>query len=201
MAGKDVLVKLLEDLDIPDATALAKNIYAWRGGAGVDIPKVYEAMGYSNKGEEFSNIEELNLVAGITPEIYQKLKGVLAVYMGQQANINTASLEVLNILGNAAAVSMEPNITKDMVSSVVKDIIDYRIGAQGPFDKGDEIDDFNINILTEDQERKLFTAMSSHLKAQSDYFRIEAQGHSGDVSRRITVVYQRGKNIVYWHQN
>lgn len=69
---------------------------------------------YESKDSPFESIEELLLVRGVTPEIYELLKPFVTIYGIGVVNINTAPREVLKGLG--------------MSESLVENIVAYRAG-------------------------------------------------------------------------
>lgn len=71
-------------------------------------------MPYESKDHPFESIEELLLVRGMTPELFERLKPFVTIYGMGVININTAPREVLMGLG--------------MEESLVEKIISYRAG-------------------------------------------------------------------------
>lgn len=90
-ATPEVLLGLFKaaGLDAQHAQALAANVVDWRSatdpsGAGTD--PAYRAAGrdYSPRHGPFASIEELQMVLGMTPAIYQKVAPVVTVWSGAQ---------------------------------------------------------------------------------------------------------------------
>jgi general secretion pathway protein K len=136
MAGDALLKMMLNHFEIGDANKniIVDSIMDWRdednlhriNGAEDDyylsLPKPYKC-----KNGDFTSIEELLLVRGVTPEIfYGGLKDMVSVYRDKQTegdnqriaesdydriNINAASLPMLRAL---------PRMTEDVVQAIMK---------------------------------------------------------------------------------
>jgi general secretion pathway protein K len=59
----------------------------------------YERLGYACRNGAFRSLEELLLVKGMTPELFEDVKDSLTVFGSGQVNINTASSRVFRALG------------------------------------------------------------------------------------------------------
>ncbi|MBM3246457.1 MAG: general secretion pathway protein GspK [Candidatus Omnitrophica bacterium] len=192
-ASQQLLVALLEDCNINSAQELARNILIWRGKIINDA--AYESLGYPPKKKDFTNTEELMLVKDITPQDYQKLKGMITVYTGGPLNINTVSGRVLKILGYGLA--KEQGLSESFAARVVDEIIALRT-ARGCF-----TDKNQINITTTGaEELNIFNRIMENLVVKSNNFSIEASGRAGKIEYRVFAIYSRsGKRILYWHEN
>lgn len=191
---KEILTALLEKCQINSAQDVVNNILIWRG----DIPddnKIYENLGYWPKADKFNNIEELTLVEGITPENYQRLKGLITVYTDGSININTAPPEVLTVFTRGIAKSL--SVGEDFADSVVAKIIDSR-SSHGPFKTKRDID----ITPTGDEETNIFNNFTNNIAVKSDNFLIEVTGNASRIKSRITAVYnRRDKRTLYWHES
>jgi type II secretory pathway component PulK len=85
---------------------LAAAIVAWRTpgdpkAMGFDSEDYYKKLNfpYEPKRRSFELLEELLLVKGMNPAIFNRLKSFLTVYGNGRVNINTASRPVLTALG------------------------------------------------------------------------------------------------------
>jgi general secretion pathway protein K len=110
-ADKQQLLDLLNFAQVEEAKAdsLSDAIIDWRDKDnlmelnGAEKQQYNEAeFKYSPRNSEFKSIEELQMVMGMTPEIYQKIEGMISVYT-KKAGINaaTASRSVLLTLPEA----------------------------------------------------------------------------------------------------
>lgn len=93
----------LKDLE---ATTIAESIIDWRDEDKEQLPngaEEYYYLGlnpsYSCKNAAFESVEELLLIRGMRPEIFQKIQSFVTVYGSGAVNINTASEAVLSALG------------------------------------------------------------------------------------------------------
>jgi general secretion pathway protein K len=112
-ASGEILRQLLNSLELPEVPSeegnivdvVADSILDWRdednlhriNGAEDDyyngLPEPYDC-----KDGPFYAVEELLLVRGVTPKVYQKLSNCVTVYSDGKINVNTASPEVLRSL-------------------------------------------------------------------------------------------------------
>jgi len=111
-------------LDAQDAQNLAACIIDWRdpdsmlsiplgsaeGAYYENLPQPYQA-----KNEDFTHLNELLLVKGVSRGVFDKIKDFITIYGDGKVNINTATPEVLSSLG--------------MDKSLVAKIIAFRYGA------------------------------------------------------------------------
>ena len=125
----------------------------------------------SSKDGNFDCIEELMLVKGMTPEIFDKIKDNITVHGNGKINANTASVEVLKaVIDDDSTVDKIVNCRKNKAISKFSDILD--------------LSSTELGLLT-----------SSPVIVKSDYFRITSYGK---VLNRMTktiscVVMRNGK--------
>jgi general secretion pathway protein K len=108
-APTDLLQRALEQvgqLREDEARTVAESVLDWRDEDHETRDHGAENFyylgldhGYECKDGPFENLEELLLVRGVTPALYQRLAPLLTVYGGGSVNINTALVEVLSALG------------------------------------------------------------------------------------------------------
>ncbi len=157
---------------------------------------------YTAKNRPYELLDEMLLVKGITPEIFEKIKPFVTVYGSGQVNINTASGEVLSALG---------------FSSVgVETIARYRAGKDGI--DGTNDDNFFSDagaILTDLSQRgkapldssqeailaSLLTA--SRLGVASSAFNVTSHAvlAKNNASLDVEAVIDRAGNVRYWHSS
>ncbi len=118
------LFRLAAGLGKKKADDIAAAIIDWRDKD--DFPKINGAESkyysglkppYNCKSSPFELVEELQLVKGITPEIYDNIRPYITVYGNGRVNINTASKTVLNALG----------IGRDLINKIIR----FRTGMDG----------------------------------------------------------------------
>ncbi len=193
-ASKELLIVLLEKSGVDAAEEIADNILIWRGDIA-DDNKIYESSSYTAKAGKFSNIEELNLVKGMTGKDYQILKGLVTAYGDGFININTASFEVLTIF--ARGIAKELGLGQDFADTIAGKINALR-DSSGQFKTKGEI---NIPV-TGDEETAVFNKLMDNIVIHSDNFLIESVGNVRKIKSKIIIIYSRkGNKNLYWHEN
>lgn len=106
-ASREVLVRLLEAVGVPSGSqrdVIADSILDW-----IDVDPLHRLNGaeddyyrglaspYRAKNGPLDTVEELRLIRGITPEVYDLLAPHLTVWGGAQINLNTAGETVLEV--------------------------------------------------------------------------------------------------------
>ena len=190
----DDVISAIIDWQDPDSIVSAggaENIYY----ANMERP-------YNCKNAPLACAEELLLVKGMTPQIFNEIKDHVTVYGEGRVNINTASEKVLNAVINEGG----------NYEGLVKRIIDYR---KGPDMKEGTPDDRHLLNLAEDFNEKItptaaetirLTALSDLLSCESGNFRITAAGACGGIARTVTYVtkdpaeYNAFAGIRYYHE-
>jgi general secretion pathway protein K len=201
----------LLDLDMAEADVVADSILDWidegdlhrLNGAETDyyneLPIPYHA-----KNAPLDRIEELLLIKGITPELYNArpaslkraarpgLKDILTTLGGDaRINVNTAPAIVLQAMLNMDA----PHVAA---------LIESRNGSDGILGTKDDqpfrtVEEFLANFGPADpEERKLWQNL---ITVKSTHFRITATGEVGGVKRTLVVVLvQTGNdfNVLSW---
>lgn len=208
-APQDLIISLLEacGIDSESSEELSKDILIWRGSllADKDIENYYlDNLGYNCKGAKLSVLEELPLIKGMSnleKGKIEKLKTFVTIYGEGKININTATKEILMLIGEAAAKQV-PDAQEIDVRRLIEQIDTFRNSDSGPFKDDSGINDFRENYLTEAKEKNILNQMQPNLSTKSTYFRIEATGYSGKIRKKITAVYGRAnRKIISWHEN
>lgn len=190
---------------------LAAAVIDWRDEDDMPNPsgaenEYYEGLNnpYECKNAGFSVNEELMLVKGMTPEIYEGIKNVITVYGdGKAVNMNTAPKEVLAVLAGPEFEDLPAKI------------VNYRNGSDGiPGTQDDNIfKDINtigaqlstaltLNQLELNRIEELKSA--GYFKVMSAYFRIRSSGQvkNGKVKNTIEAVVKRadkGSEFMYYY--
>ncbi|MDD5680593.1 MAG: type II secretion system protein GspK [Candidatus Omnitrophica bacterium] len=191
---------------------LASAVVDWRDEDDMPNPsgaetEYYEGLDnpYESKDAKFSVPEELMLVKGMTPEIYEGIKNVITVYAeGKAVNINTAPKEVLGVL-----VGQE---FEDLPAKIVN----YRNGSDGIAGTQDDNIFTDINSITAqlssaltlnsvELNRILELKNAGYFKVLSAYFRIRSSGQvkNGKVKKTIEAVVKRtskGSEFLYYYE-
>jgi hypothetical protein len=209
MNSSAILTKLFElaaDLNHEQAYGIACSILDWRDednnpyDAGAES-KYYEMIhpAYSSKNAPFGSLEELMLVKGMTPQIFDQVAPYLTISGSGQVNINTASLLVLRAIGFS--------------ESLVEKIKAFRKGRDYKSGTGD--DSFFTTIETAVAELDSFRGLTDiekatfgsyiqagYLSTQSSTFLVCSSAYFKGRSERmsITCVFERFGNVVAWRE-
>ena len=96
-------------------SALASAIVDWRDTDDVKLQNgaeateyLFEKTGYVPTNRAFQSVEELQMVLGMTPELYKTLEPLLTIYSGQDGiNPRHASRQVLSMLPGLDSAAIE----------------------------------------------------------------------------------------------
>lgn len=189
-----------------EAEAIADAIADWRDEDeeprenGAESP-YYEGLesGYPCKNARLDAVEELLLVRGITPEVFDQIKDHVTVFGAGQININTAGPLVLQGLG------MSPELAEKVVKA--------RAGSDSV--EGSEDDNIFENTgsiasivsqgasVTPEEAEMLETILAgNYVSVRSDNFRGEAVAGflSGGTSAKVVFVIHRNGQVRYWQE-
>ncbi|MBI5150012.1 MAG: general secretion pathway protein GspK [Candidatus Omnitrophica bacterium] len=208
---------LLVNLGFDEQTALtvAYSVLDWKDADHNLVDQTYGAEDdyYRSlakplrcKNRPFDSPEELLLVRGVTPEIYQALQDYVTVYPKQgilRINFDTASGTVMAALALAVA-KMLPDTQPQDAQSLVDKILSYRRGEDGvEFTADDRLIELN-QIPLNAVERNIFLAMTQYRTSTSDYLRVRVKGtekNRGAVTWLEAVVYRPDLSILSWDRN
>jgi hypothetical protein len=156
---------------------------------------------YDCKNAPLDRLEELLLVKGMTPAIFESIKDYITIYGNGRVNINTAPYNVLISLG--------------ILNTLATKIINCRAGADEV--EGTE-DDMVFTSATAPAIRAVLSARQTltaaeetslnqsirHIAVTSNHFRVISTGTLNDQSEKnstkITCIISRNGKIVYWHE-
>jgi general secretion pathway protein K len=129
---KEPLLNLFNSvgLDEEEGEALSDAILDWRDSNDAHRIKGAEQQQYEDAGLSykprnagFSNVEELQMVLGMNPEIYRKIEHMISIYTkAPQINPTTASREVLLTL---------PDVDNDMVNEYIEQRVENERNGEG----------------------------------------------------------------------
>ncbi len=144
---KEQLLRLFGSIDVEEylAESLSDAILDWRDNDDIERDngaekQQYEEAGlkYEPRNAAFSNIEEMQMVLGMTATIYKKIENMISIYaQNPKVNSTTASREVLLTL---------PDTEKEMVDEYIQQRADNERNSedvsqpdwyQGSTDKSD----------------------------------------------------------------
>jgi general secretion pathway protein K len=177
---------------------VAASIINWRGparmpGAGA-WDTDYESLTppYKCKHANFSVIEELMLVKGMTPELFESVKDYITVYGDDgKVNINTATRKVMLACG--------------LSENLIEGIMNIRNGRDKTAQTEDDglIQDITAEAtgkwgITSGERNAL-----NNFTTKSNYFRIESKGtvNKSKIAARIACVIDKGsKKLKYYRE-
>ena len=174
----DAFVDWLDNDDTPRVGGAESSYY-------LSLPRPYKA-----KNDLFDTIEEILLVRGVTPEIYEKIRPFVTVTSSGRININTAPLEILVSLSAGRIAAESGGID---IESATR-LIEYR--RERPFQKVSDIG--NVSPLFKNLYNQQAAFYSGLLDIKSTHFHIRSSGNVGDTIRTIDTIGARIGNDVKW---
>lgn len=140
-ADQSLLVALFRSagLDLPAASSLVAKILDWRDpGPGKRLSGAqvvdYQAAGfaYNPRGGPFQSVDELKLVMGITPKLYERVRPALTVYSARQfLDPQFAPREVLAALSGMNSDSVQSALAARASQGSRAGTIDQAISLRG----------------------------------------------------------------------
>jgi len=193
----DIFRKLLEILVIDPS--LADAVVDWldiddltRVGGAESAFYLSRKFPYKSKNDLFDTVEELRLVRGVTPEVFEKIRPFITVYGPGKINLNTAPKQIL------MALSAVPD-AEEITESTADEIIEYR--KEKPFEKKEDIKNVKQSLY-----EQLIHASVTHadlLTVQSTAFHVRSTGEFTGTARVIDSVGIRAEEAeaiqwIYW---
>ena len=188
-----VFRRLLEILEIDPL--LADAVVDWIDND--DTPRVGSAESafylsrpfpYQAKNDFLDTVDELRLVRGVTPEVFEKLRPFITVYSLGKVNLNTAPKQVLMALSAGRDAADAGEITE----AGADEIIEYR--KEKPFQKIEEIR--NVNPFLSDLYQK--TRFRDLLEVKGTAFHVRSAGEVAGTVRTIDAVGIRTGKTIHW---
>ncbi len=190
------------------ALSIAQAIVDWRDGDDAELASgaekdYYRALAkpYQPRNADLQSVEELSMVKGVTPALFEKIRRFVTVYSTGKVNLNTAPPEVLQALGFAAetaskiaefrrGIDKETGTRDDEVFQDASAIAET-LSASVPF--------------SADEFAAVQTAVEEGaLDVKSQVFRIQASGHLRQTGKShdmmVTCVAKRDGTILYWRE-
>ncbi|MGA6993744.1 MAG: type II secretion system minor pseudopilin GspK [Candidatus Deferrimicrobiaceae bacterium] len=188
-----VFRRLLEILEIDPL--LADAVVDWIDND--DTPRVGSAESafylslpfpYRAKNDFLDTVDELRLVRGVTPEVFEKLRPFVTVYSSGKVNLNTAPKQVIMALSAGRDAADAGEITE----AGADEIIEYR--KEKPFQKIEEIR--NVSPFLSDLYLK--TRFRDLLEVRGTAFHIRSAGEVAGTVRTIDAVGIRTGKTIHW---
>jgi general secretion pathway protein K len=145
---------------------------------GSDEGRAYEnaELNVMPPNQSLKTMEELNLVAGVTEDLYKLIEKRFTVYGSKGVNINYASKEVLS--------AIDPNVEEKTINEIISRRSNPELG--GPFANEQDFNNFLTSIGIKPD---VFNSQGIPLLFdQSFNFKVIGVGEFGGVSREITAV-------------
>lgn len=172
----DAIVDWIDNDDAPRVGGAESAYYR-------SLPRPYKA-----KNDLFDTVEELRLVRGITPAVFEKLRPFVTVHSSGRVNLNTAPRQILMSLsaGQDAADAGE------IGESTAEEILEYR--KEHPFQKIEEIG--NVSPFLQDLYKR--TRFRDLVTVQGTAFHVRSSGDLAGTVRTIDAVGTRAGNDIQW---
>ena len=172
----DAIVDWIDNDDVPRVGGAESAFYG-------SLPQPYQA-----KNDLFDTVEELRLVRGITPAIFEALRPFVTVHSSGTVNLNTAPRQVLMSLsaGQDAADAGE------IGESTADAILAYR--KEHPFRKIEEVGD--VSPFLQDLYKR--TRFRDLVTVQGTAFHVRSSGELAGTVRTIEAVGVRAGNDIQW---
>ncbi len=212
-----ILSALLVDLGLDEGIArtIAFSVLDWKDEDDTISKEGYSAedayyMGldrpYHCKNRPLDSREELLLVKGMTPEIFDQVKDFVTIFPQSgnlKINFDTVSEKALRACAGAFSGSLTNTESSD-ADSLVRKMLDYRRGEDGEESTADDrliaLNSMGLNA----KETVLFLMVSQFQTRRSDYIHIQSHGveQNRDVQTQIdTIVNRDDLSITYWHRD
>jgi type II secretory pathway component PulK len=201
------LIRITTGLSEEAAGDLAKAIIDWRQYGENEIAGFYSddyydnlEFSYQQKKKPFEHPEELLLVEGMSPAVYERLLDFITIYGKGFVNVNTASSVVLQALGLSEALVEKILFVRRGPDKIDMTADDYFFADVSHMMQ--DIAAFTKVDQTEFEEFAFFYGQAV-LGTQSSYFRIQSRGQlrtSQEKKVISCVLYSPDGRIVYWRE-
>ncbi len=192
-----VFRRLLEllgiDPSVADAVVDWMDVDESPSGVGGAESSYYTSLRfpYKCKNDFFDTVQELRLVRGVTPEVFEKLRPYVTVNSSGKVNINTAPKAVLMALSAGQGETYAGEIDEKTADALIA----YR--QDHPFR--------NTNTLKADLQAAspllgniYMTWFRNLIDIQSQYFHVRSMGDVGGTQRTIDTVGMRAGTVRQW---
>ncbi len=176
----------------------------------------YSKFGYKVKNAKYDSIEELNYVDGITDGVFCLLKDKITVYNTEKLNINSADIEtikglVCSHLLDKGMILCNPQVRAQGLPAPIDIIGEYLEVCREaknrlftpPFSSAQSFVQFfhRLGVFVQQDIPLDGASLSQKVGTKGRIWRVEAEGKSGKVVRRIQVVLDTSTGkIVYWRE-
>jgi hypothetical protein len=205
---KNLFTALFPKMEGSLQTQIAQALIDWRDEDDAKLSQgaednEYKSLSkpYEPRNKPFESVEEVLMVRGMTPEIYNVMRPYVTVYTDGKVNFNTAPVIVMRALG--------------LNEELARRLVDFRRGPdhkdgteddQGFQDAGSMTSTFSVGseFSSEDYAQIANAVSAGLITIRSDVFRIYSIGRlirgSRTVDELITCVTKRDGTILYWKE-
>lgn len=211
-ADEELLTRLFQTVEPfmakEKAVQIARSIIDWRDtdvnpldqGAESDYYKASKKP-YPARNGDFQSVEELSMVKGMTPDLFEKVKPFVTVYSEGRVNFNTAPKMVLKSLG--------------LSDNLAEKVLEFRRGADKELGTTDDefFQDLSqitpvlssaLSLSGEEYDQIANASEKGWLRVTSRVFRVYAKSVLNRESRKtdtlLTCVVKRDGSILYWKE-
>ncbi len=189
------------------AKALADAILDWRHYGDSELHGFFSDDYYANlqypyvkKDAKYETLDELLLVKGIDRDLFERLIPYVTIYGDGKVNVNTATTEVLSVLGLSGPLALKIVTVRRGADGVDGTSDDHVF--QKAFDLAAEV---NAAMALDVEEVKQIDFLNAQgvLAATSSYFTIDAFGAlaNGGATKKVRAVYGARENkLLYWKE-
>jgi general secretion pathway protein K len=188
-----VFRRLLEILEIDPS--LADGVVDWldnddtpRVGGAESAFYLSQPFPYKAKNDLLDTLDELRLVRGVTPEVFEKLEPFVTIHSSGKVNINTAPRQILLALSAGQDAAEAGEIT----GTTADEIVEYR--TEKPFRQTDEIR--NVSPFLFDLYQK--TRFRDLVDVRGTAFHVRSTGEFAGTTRTIDAVGIRDGKSIHW---
>jgi len=146
---------------------------------------------YKSKNDLFDTVEELRLVRGVTPEVFDKLRPFVTVYSSGKVNINTAPKEILMALSAGQGETNFGEIDDKMADAIIASRQDK------PFRSVTTLKS-DLTAVSPVLGNIYGTIFKDLIDVRSTNFHVRATGDVFGTVRTIDTVGPRTGNVIQW---
>ena len=197
----ETIGSILDWMDMDEQIAYLDQNLRFKAGTGSEDSR-YNMLddAYKSKNACIDTLEELHLIKGIGDDFMDTFGESLTAYPVKKINIRNADPIALKALIRAFARDQyDPVIQNEaQMDLLIAKLMEYRMLS--PFNKPEEF----ISFLQAEGIDFNPHEMKKHIGVDSNIYRITAQGESGDIIKRLTVVlrFENGKEqLLYWRED
>ena len=147
-----------------------------------------QALPYPCKNQPLDTVAELNLVAGVTADVYRVIAPYVSIYADRRININTADATMLK----AVLLSIDPKADETIATRIVEQ------RQQEPFTRA------SMYRVLQDQlgvPQALASRLRTYLVTTTSVFQVVSTATVNDAVKTVTAVVQRSNDkysVLYW---